>query len=222
MNCPNCGGLLNLENRYCEYCNTKFTEAELYPEKVKTVHNEVAEKPETEKKMTLTEKRQLELQEEKAKRKANPEPEHSRDIATGAAVMGVFTLFAGVRRFFRELKRTVYFILLIALECGFGYLMISGVASNLFENETQNFVMQNAITLANALLAGLLCRIGRIRVCAPLVGIISFLAVVWVYIYPLVSTNFEGVTPQYVAVLAVVEMAVIALSVFFAHLIYRR
>lgn len=222
MNCPNCGGLLDLKNLRCEYCETTFTEAELYPEKAKAVHNNAAEQKEPQKKMTLTEQRRLELQKEKSNRKANPEPENSRDIATGAAVMGVFTLFSSVRRFFRELKRTVCFILLIALEVGFGYLMISGKITELFKGEIEGFAAVNGVILVNALLAGLICRIGRIRVCAPLVGIVSFLAVVWVYIYPLVATNFEGVTAQYVAILAVIEMAVLALSVLLAHLIYRR
>lgn len=48
MNCPNCGGLLDLANRCCEYCNTNFTEAELFPEKVKAVHNETEAQPEAE------------------------------------------------------------------------------------------------------------------------------------------------------------------------------
>ena len=222
MNCPNCGGLLDLKNLRCEYCETTFTEAELYPEKAKAVHNKAAEQKEPQKKMTLTEQRRLELQKEKANRKVNTEPENSRDIATGAAVMGAFTLFSSVRRFFRELKRTVCFILLIALEVGFGYLMISGKITELFKGEIEGFAAVNGVILVNALLAGLICRIGRIRVCAPLVGIVSFLAVVWVYIYPLVATNFEGVTAQYVAILAVIEMAVLALSVLLAHLIYRR
>lgn len=224
MNCPNCGGLLDLENRHCEYCNTIFTEAELFPEKAKAVHSEAKTEVESEpeKKLTMTEQRQLELAEEKAKRKANPEPEYSRDIATGAAVMGVFGLFSGVRRFFRELKRTVCFILLIVLEIGFGYLMISGKAAELFEGDIESFATVNGVILVNALIAGLICRIGRIRVCTALVGIVSFLAVVWVYIYPLIVTNFEGVTAQYVAILAVIEMAVLALSVLLAHLIYRR
>lgn len=222
MNCPNCGGLLNLEKLCCEYCNTKFTEAELYPEKAKPIHNNTEENKEPQRKMTLTEQRQQEIKEEKSKRKSNPEPQYSRHIATGAEVMGVFGLFAGVRRFFRELKRTVCFVLLIALECGFGYILISGVASDVFEDEVKNFILQNGIILANALIAGLLCRIGRIRAGTALVAVINTLAVVWVFIYPLVSANFEGVSPQYVAILAIVEMAVIALSVLFAHLIYRR
>ena len=136
--------------------------------------------------------------------------------------MGVFGIFSGIRRFFREVKRVICFILLIALEVGFGYLMISGVVAKLFEGEIESFAAVNAVILVNALLAGLICRIGRIRVCAPLVGIVSFLAVAWVYIYPLIATDFEGVTAKYVAVLALVEMAVLALSVLLAHLIYRR
>ena len=223
MNCPNCGGFLDLKNRHCEYCNSNFTEAELFPEKVKGVHTEVSEETtEPKRKLTMTEQKQLELAKEKAERKANPDPEYSRDIATGAIVMGVFSAFSGVRRFFRELKRTVCFILLIALEIGFGYVMISGVASKLLETDLQNFILQNAIVLVNALLAGLICRIGRIRVGTALIGIISFLAVAWVFIYPLIVTNFEGVTAQSVAILAVIEMAVIALSVLFTYLIYRR
>ncbi len=223
MNCPNCGGLLDLENRRCEYCGSAFTEAELYPHKAKAVHTEVkTEANEPERKKTLTEQRQEELKKEKAQRKVDSQPDNSNDIAIGAAVMGVFGLFSGVRRFFRELKRTVCFVFLIALEIGFGYVMISGVASKLFESELQNFILQNAIILVNALIAGLISRIGRIRAGTVLVAIINTLAVVWVFIYPLIAVNFEGVTPQYVAILAVIEMAVIALSVLFAHLIYRR
>lgn len=224
MNCPNCGGFLDLKNLHCEYCNTNFTEAELYPERAKAVHNESPAKTEEspQRKLTMTEQRQLDLAKEKAERKANPDPEYSRDIATGAAVMGIFGLFSGIRRFFRELKRVVCFILLIALECGFGYVMISGAASHLMGDEIGNFALQNGIILANALIAGLICRIGRIRVGTVLVAIVNTLAVLWVFIYPLVKVNFEGATPQYVAILAVIEMLVIVLSVVFAHLIYRR
>ncbi len=225
MNCPNCGGLLDLKNLHCEYCNTNFTEAELFPEKAKAVHNgSEAEKSaaEPQRKLTMTEQRQLELAKEKAERKANPDPGYSRDIATGAAVMGIFGLFSGIRRFFRELKRVVCFILLIALECGFGYVMISGAASHLLSDEIGNFALLNGIILANALIAGLICRIGRIRVGTVLVAIVNTLAVIWTFIYPLIKVNFEGVTPQHVAILAVVEMVVIVLSVVFAHLIYRR
>lgn len=217
MNCPNCGGLLDLDNKHCSYCGTNFTDKEFgSPEKV---HNEINE---TEPKKTLTEQRQEELKKEKEQQRANIQPEQSRDIATGAAVMGIFGLFSGVRRFFRELKRTVCFILLIALEVGFGFVIISGVASNLMETEVQNFVLQNAIILVNALLAGLISRIGRIRVGTVLVAIINCLAVIWVFVYPLFETSFANVSAQVVAVTAIIEMAVIVLSVLFAHLIYRR
>ncbi len=222
MNCPNCGGYLDLEKRRCEYCDTTFTEAELNSSA--GVHTE--EKPQSEKaperKKTLTEQRQEEIAKEKANRPKNYSDTDARNIATGATVMGVFGLFSGIRRFFRELKRTVCFLLLIALEAGFGYVVISGIFSKLLETDIQNFVLQNAIILVNALLAGIICRIGRIRVGTALVAIVNLLAVVWVFIYPLIATNFEGVTPQYVAILAIVEMAVLALSVLFAHLIYRR
>lgn len=223
MNCPNCGGILNLEKRHCEYCDSTFTEAELNPSKA--VHNEAKteEKPaEPQRKKTLTEQRQEEIAKEKANRPREVSDAGAREIATGAAVMGIFGLFSSVRSFFRELKRTVCFILFIALEIGFGYVMISGVFSKLFETEIQNFVLQNAIILVNALLAGIICRIGRIRVGTALVAIVNLLAVVWVFIYPLIATNFASVTPQYVAILAVIEMVVLALSVLFAHLIYRR
>ena len=225
MNCPNCGGLLDLKNKRCEFCDTNFTEAELFPEKAKAVHTEPEVKAEPERKLTMTEQKQLELQKEKEYRKAHPQPEDYSDIsnaAIGATVMGIFGIFSGIRGFFRELKRVVCFILLIALEVGFGYLMISGVVARLFEGEIESFAAVNAVILVNALLAGLICRIGRIRVCTPLVGIVSFLAVVWVYIYPLVKTGFESVSAQDVAILAVIEMAVLALSVVLAHLIYRR
>ena len=224
MNCPNCGGNLNLSARHCEYCNTTFTEAELFPERFREVHTEPASKPaeEPQVRKTLTQQRQEELAREKANRPKEDNNDILREAATGAVVMGMFGLFSGVRRFFRELKRVVCFILLIALECGFGYVIISGVASNLFEDKTVNFAMLNGIILANALLAGLICRIGRIRVVSVLVAIVSTLAVIWTFVYPLVKINFEGVSAQDVAILAVVEMVVIVLSVVFAHLIYRR
>lgn len=223
MNCPNCGGTLDLKERHCQYCDTTFTEAELNPSK--EVHKETKTEEtqaQPQRKKTLTEQRQEEIAKEKANRPRERYDTGAREMATGAAIMGVFGLFSGVRRFFRELKRTVCFLLFIALEAGFGYVMISGVASKLLETDIQNFVLQNAIILVNALLAGIICRIGRIRVGTALVAIVNLLAVVWVFIYPLIATNFEGVTPQYVAILAVVEMAVLALSVLFAHLIYRR
>lgn len=220
MNCPNCGGLLDLEKRRCEFCDTAFTEAELFGEKA--VHTEEAVKAEPERKLNYTEQKKLALQKEKEYRKSHPKVDETNDVAFGALVMGAFGLMGRLRMFFRELKRVVCFIFLIALECGFGYLMISGVASKVFEDDIANFALQNCIVLANALIAGIICRIGRIRVGTVLVALFSILAVVWVFIYPLISTNFEGVTAQYVAVLALVEMAVIGLSTVFAHLIYRR
>lgn len=224
MNCPNCGGNLNLSTRHCEYCNTTFTEAELFPERFRDVHSENTEKPaeEPQRKLTMTEQKMLELQKEKANRPKEDNNDIIREAATGAVVMGMFSLFSGIPRFFRELKRVVCFILFIALECGFGYLMISGVASNLFEDKVVNFALLNGIILVNALLAGLISRIGRIRVGTVLVAIINTLAVIWTFIYPLVKTNFEGISAQDMAILAVVEMVVIVLSVVFAHLIYRR
>lgn len=225
MNCPNCGGLLDLKNRRCEFCETNFTEAELFPEKAKAVHTEAKAEAEPERKLNMTEQRQLEIQKEKEYRKAHPQPEDYSDIsnaAIGASIMGIFGIFSGIRSFFRELKRVVCFILLIALEAGFGYLMISGVVAKLFEGEIESFAAVNAVILVNALLVGLICRIGRIRVCTPLVGIVSFLAVIWVYIYPLIVSDFEGITAQEVAIFAVVEMVVLVLSIVLAHLIYRR
>lgn len=222
MNCPNCGGLLDLEKRRCEFCDTAFTEAELFGEKAvhKEAHTEAQAEPE--RKLNYTEQKKLELQKEKEYRKAHPQVDESNDVAFGALVMGAFGLMGRLRMFFRELKRVVCFILLIALECGFGYLMISGVASHIFEEEIANFALLNGLVLANALVAGLICRIGRIRVGTVLVAVISILAVVWVFIYPLIVTDFAGVSAKYVAVLAVIEMMVIALSTVFAHLIYRR
>ncbi len=224
MNCPNCGGLINLEERYCEYCDTKFTEKELGLLK-DDVHSEPQEetKPvEPERKKTLTEQRQEELEKEKANRKPEPDNTTAREIATGAAVLGMFGIFSGIRRFFRNLKRTVCFILLIALEVGFAFLMISGKITELMTGELEGFVAVNVVILVNALIAGLISRIGRIRAGTAITAIVNFLAVVWVFVYPLFVTNFEGATAQSVAILAVIEMAVLALSVLFSHLIYRR
>ena len=222
MNCPNCGGLLDLKNRRCDYCETNFTETELFPEKVKAVQESELSDTEPQKPLNYTQQKKLELEKEKEYRKNHPAVDDSNDIGIGALVMGTFGLMARIRMFFRELKRVVCFIILIALEAGFGYVMISGVFSKLLETDVQNFVLQNGIILLNALLVGLICRIGRIRVGTALVGIVNFLAVVWVYIYPLIAVNFEGVSAQHVAILAVIEMAVIALSVLLAHLIFRR
>lgn len=223
MNCPNCGGTIELNSRHCEYCNTTFTYEELHPSK--EVHKETV-KPETaaesERPKTLTEQRQEELRKEKENRPKETYDVSSREIATGAAVMGCFSLFSGVRRFFRELKRTVCLIILIALEIGFGYVMISGIFSNVTGDEIKDFAIVNGIILANALVAGIVCRIGRLRFGTVLVGIVNFLAVMWVFVYPLIKSNFEGVSPQSVAILAVVEMVVIALSILFTYLISKR
>lgn len=225
MNCPNCGGIINLEERYCEYCDTAFTDKELglaedvHTEKTQ-IQEEKTQEPEREK--TLTEQRQEELAREKANRKAQPDDTSAREIATGAAVMGMFGFFSGIRRFFRNLKRTVCLILLIALEIGFAFLMISGKITELMTGEIEGFVAVNVVILVNALLAGLISRIGYIRVGTAITAIVNFLAVVWVFVYPLIVTNFAGQTPQSVAILAVVEIAVLAVSVLLSHLIYRR
>ncbi len=224
MNCPNCGGLINLEKRYCEFCDTTFTEKELglATEDIhtKSIKEEKSSEPEREK--TLTEQRQEELAREKANRKAQPDDTSAQEIATGAAVMGMFGFFSGIRRFFRNLKRTVCLILLIALEIGFAFLMISGKITELMTGEIEGFVAVNVVILVNALLAGLISRIGYIRAGTAITAIVNFLAVVWVFVYPLIVTNFAGQTPQSIAILAVVEMAVLAVSVLLSHLIYRR
>lgn len=224
MNCPNCGGIINVEKRYCEYCDTTFTEKELGL--AQEIHTEPVkaetEPAEPERKKTLTEQRQEELEKERANRKETPIDTTGRDVAIGATVFGIMGLFSGVRRFFRNLKRTVCFILLIALEIGFAFLMISGKVSELVQGETESFVAMNVVILANALLAGLISRIGFIRAGTTITAVINFLAVVWVFIYPLIATGFEGVTAQYVAILAVIEMAVLAISVVLSHLVYRR
>lgn len=224
MNCPNCGGIINVEKRYCEYCDTTFTEKELGL--AQEIHTEPVkaetEPAEPEKKKSLTEQRKEELERERANRKEAPVDTTGRDVAIGATVFGIMGLFSGVRRFFRNLKRTVCFILLIALEIGFAFLMISGKVSELVQGETESFVAMNVVILANALLAGLISRIGFIRAGTTITAVINFLAVVWVFIYPLVATGFAGVTAQYVAILAVIEMAVLAISVVLSHLVYRR
>ena len=224
MNCPNCGGLINLEKRYCEFCDTTFTEKELglATEDIhtKSIKEEKPSEPEREK--TLTEQRQEELAREKATRKTQPADTSAREIATGAAVLGAFGFFSGIRRFFRNLKRTVCLILLIILEIGFAFLMISGKVTELMQGETEGFIAVNILIIANALLAGLISRIGRIRAGTAITAIVNFFAVVWVFVYPLIATGFEGATAQSVALLAVIEMAVLAVSVLFSHLIYRR
>ena len=223
MNCPNCGGTIDINSRHCEYCNTTFTYEELHPSKAvhkETVKTEAVAEPERPK--TLTEQRQEELRKEKENRPKEAYDTSSRDIVTGTAVMGCFGLFSGVRRFFRELKRTVCLILLVALEIGFGYVMLSGILSNATGDEIKDFAIVNGIILANALVAGIVCRIGRLRFGTVLVGIVNFLAVMWVFAYPLIKANFEGISPQDVAILAVVEMVVIALSILFTYLISKR
>ena len=220
MNCPNCGGLLNLEKRYCEYCNTKFTDTELGLLEDKKV--EKADVKATESEKSRTEKLKEERKKERDNRKKNTSDTSSNDIATGAAVMGMFGLFSGIRGFFYNLKRTVCMILLVVLEGLFAFLMISGKVTELLEGDLQDFVAVNLLIIVNALLAGVISRIGRVRAGTAIVGVFNFFFVVWVFVYPMITTNFAGQTPQSVAIFAVVEMAVLALSVLLSHLIYRR
>lgn len=225
MNCPNCGGLIDLGKKHCEYCDTTFTDEELGLAK-ESVHTdsqaEEAKPAEPERKKTLTEQRQEELDRERANRKDTSADVSAREIATGAAVMGMFGLFSGIRRFFRNLKRTVCLLLLIALELGFAFLMISGKVTELMTGEIEGFVAVNVMILANALLAGLLSRIGVLRAGKAIAAVVNCLAVIWVYVYPLITSNFAGQTPQSVAVFAVVEIAVLGLSFLLSHLVYRR
>ncbi len=226
MNCPNCGGLINLEKRYCEFCDTTFTEKELglaeevHTEKETQIKEETPAEPE--RKKSLTEQRQEELARERANRKSEPVDTSAREMATGAAIFGIMGLFSGVRRFFRNLKRTVCLLLLIALEIGFAFLMISGKVTELMSGELEGFVAVNVLILVNALLAGFLSRLGRVRAGKAIVAVVNCLAVIWVYVYPLIATNFAGQTPQSVAIFAVVEIAVLGLSVLLSHLVYRR
>ena len=222
MNCPNCGGRLNIEKRYCEYCDTTFTKAELGDIEADKISDDSVKEAEPQRAKTLTEQKQEELKKERENRKSAPTDTAVRDIATGAAIMGIFGLFSGVRRFFRDLKRTVCFLLLIALEACFAFLMISGKVTSLLEGELQGFVAVNIVILINALLAGLISRVGFIRAGTAITAVVNFLAVVWVFVYPLIASNFAGQTPQSVAILAVVEMAVLALSVVLSHLVYKR
>lgn len=220
MNCPNCGGLLNLEKRYCEYCNTTFTEAELGLRNADKISN--TDKPvEPERVKSRTEQMQEQLEKDR-KNDKNTADTSARDIATGAAIMGIFGMFSGVRMFFRNLKRTVCLIILVLLEVGFAFLMISGEVTKLMEGELQGLVAVNVLILVNALLAGIISRIGYIRAGTAITAVVNFLAVVWVFVYPMITSDFAGQTPQSVAIIAVVEMAVLALSVLLSHLIYRR
>lgn len=224
MNCPNCGGLLNLKERKCEYCNTTFTEAELELNKAKAQkeNTKSTETPEPQRKKSLTEQKQEELQKERKNRKTSATDTDSTDIVTGAAVMGILGLFSGVRSFFYNLKRTTCLILLIALEVAFAFFMISSKVTELLKGELQGFVAVNIIIIANALLAGIISRIGRVRAGTAITAVINFLAVVWVFVFPMITTDFAGQSPQSVAVFAVIEMAVLALSVVLSHLIYKR
>lgn len=219
MNCPNCGGMLDLKNKRCEYCNTTFTDKELGIQKENVSKNETAESVQPQRTKTLTEKKQEELRQEQKNR---PKSSDSNDVLTGAAVMSAMGFFPRVRGFFRDLKRTVGMILLIILEVAFAFLMISGKITELLDGELEGFIAVNIVILVNALLAGLICRIGYIRAGTAIVAVVNFLAVAWTFIYPLIKTNFEGQTPQSVAILAVVEMVVLALSVLLSHLVYRR
>lgn len=216
MNCPNCGGLLDLQSRRCEYCDTTFTEKELGLDNSKAVKAGNNAKTECEK--TLTEKKIDELKKEDENR---PKPDNS-DVLTSANVMSIMGFFPRVRMFFRDLNRTFCLILLIALEACFAFLMISGKITQLLDGELEGFIAVNIVILLNALLAGLISRIGYIRAGTAIVAVINFLAVTWTFVYPLIKTDFATQTPQSDAILAVVEMAVLALSVVLSHLVYRR
>lgn len=222
MKCPNCGGTLNINLRKCEFCGTTFTENELglvKPEN-KPIENKVEAEVEREK--TMTEKMQEELQKERANRKQDTSCNDLREAMNGAAAIGLLGLFSGIRGFFYNLRRTVCFILLVCLEIAFSFLMVSGKVTELLHGELEGFVAVNLIIIANALLAGIICRIGRIRAGTTVTAVMNFLAVVWVFIYPMIETNFASLTAQDVAIMAVVEMAVMALSVVLSHLVYRR
>lgn len=223
MNCPNCGGLLDLKNKQCEYCNTTFTEAELGINKEvpkKNTQTPKVEEPQREK--TMTEKRMEEIEKERANRPEKLSSQDASNAMTGAAILGMFSMFTGVRSFFRNLKRTVCLILLIALEGVFAFLMISGQVTDLLKGELEGFVAVNILILINALLAGLISRIGYIRAGTAITAVVNALAVVWVFIYPLIQTNFANQTPQSVAIFAVIEIAVLGVSVLLSHLVYRR
>lgn len=221
MNCPNCGGLIDLDKKHCEYCDTTFTEKELGI--ADEIHTEpVKESEEPQKAKTLTEQKQEELRNEKAKQKSEASHTAGREVAVGASIFGIMGLFSGIRRFFRNLKRGVCMLLLLALEAGFAFLMISGKVTELMEGELEGFVAVNVLILANALAAGFVCRVGRVRAGKAIIALVNCLAVIWVYVYPLITTDFAGQTPQSVAVFAVVEIAVLGLSVLLSHLVYRR
>lgn len=218
MNCPNCGGMLDLKNKRCEYCNTTFTDKELGIQK--ELKNETVIKVEEPQcKKTLTEQRQEEIRREQQNK---PKPAVDNDVMTGATIMGAMRFFPRVRGFFRDLNRTFCLILLIILESAFAFLMISGKITQLLGGELEGFIAVNIVILINALLSGLICRIGYIRAGTAIIAVINSLAVVWTFVYPLIKTDFASQTPQSVAILAVVEMAVLGLSVLLSHLVYRR
>ncbi len=218
MNCPNCGGLLDIKNKRCEYCNTTFTDNELgISKEVKTETVNKVEEPQ--RKKTLTEQRQEELRREQQNK---PKQAVDNDVLTGAAVMSAMSFFPRVRAFFRDLNRTFCMILLIILESAFAFLMISGKITQLLGGELEGFIAVNIVILINALLSGLICRIGYIRAGTAIIAIINSLAVIWTFVYPLIKTDFATQTPQSVAILAVVEMVVLGLSVLLSHLVYRR
>lgn len=219
MNCPNCGGMLDLKNKLCEYCNTTFTDKELGIQNETQSQNETVENTQPQGEKTLTQKRQEELRKEQQNK---PKSTDNNDVLTGAAVMSALSFFPRVRMFFRDLNRTFCMILLIVLEVAFAFLMLSGKITELLEGELQGFIAVNVVILVNALLAGLICRIGRIRSGTIIVAIINFLAVAWTFVYPLIKTDFASQTPESVAILAVVEMVVLVLSVVLSHLVYRR
>ncbi len=225
MNCPNCGGTLNLNKLYCEFCDTTFTAKELglaeekvHKENINAVKEETA--PQREK--TLTEKRAEELEKERKNRKVETSDNDELEEALGRMIRTAPRVRGRIRGFFRDVKRTVCMVLLIVVEIAFAVLMISGILGKISDNEILTFALSNVVILANALLMGLICRVGRIRICTVLSGIVSTLSALWVFVVPLLVNGFEGVTPQYVMILAVCEMAVIGLCVLFAHLIYKR
>ena len=220
MNCPNCGGMIDLKNKRCDYCNTNFTDAELGLNKEAVKKEAEPQQPQREK--TMTEKRMEEIEKERANRPDKLPDSHINDAMTGAAVWSMVSMFTGIGSFFRNLKRTVCLILLVALEGFFAFTMISGQVTDMLKGELEGFVAVNILILINALLAGLISRIGYIRAGTAITAVVNALAVVWVFIYPLIKTDFAGQTPQSVAILAVIEIAVLAVSVLLSHLVYRR
>lgn len=217
MNCPNCGGLLDLKNKRCDYCNTTFTDKELGIEKKIESKKETVAEPQRPK--TLTQQKQEELRREQQNK---PKQTVDNDVITGATIMNALGFFPRVRAFFRDLNRTFCMVLLIILEAVFAFVMISGKITQLLDGEFEGFIAVNIVIILNALLAGLISRIGYIRAGTAIVAVINFLAVTWTFVYPLIKTDFATQTPQSVAIFAVIEMLVLALSVLLSHLVYRR